>query len=61
MKSNHMFLTLQLCVKEIMKEKGSHKYKIPHVKKAMLEKDCQLPTQMKSDPILVQEVINYLS
>ena len=37
-KSNHIFMTLQLCMIEIMKEKGSHKYKIPHFKKAMLEK-----------------------
>ena len=60
-KFNHIFLTLQLCMIEIMKEKGSHKYKIPHVKKAVLEKEGQLPTQMKCDPVLVQEVINYLS
>ena len=32
-KSNHIFLTLQLCMIEIIKEEGSHKYKIPHVKK----------------------------
>ena len=61
MKSNHIFLILQLCMIEIMKEKGSHKYKIPHVKKEMLEKEGQLPTQMKCDLVIVQEVINYLS
>ena len=60
-KSNHIFMTLQLCMIEIMKEKGSHKYKILHFKTAMLEKEGQLPTQMKCDPVLVQEVINYLS
>ena len=34
-KSNHIFLTLQLCMIEIMKEKGSHKYKIH-----MLRRQC---------------------
>ena len=36
-KSNHIFLTLQLCMIEIMKVKGSHEYKIPHVNKVRLE------------------------
>lgn len=36
--SNRIFITLQLCLIEIMVAKGSHKYKIPHVNKAMLEK-----------------------
>ncbi|KAJ0092521.1 hypothetical protein Patl1_25458 [Pistacia atlantica] len=42
--SNYIFLTLQMCLIEIMRAKGSRKYKIPHVKKAMLESEGQLPT-----------------
>ena len=60
-KSNHIFLTLQLCMIEIRKVKGSHKYKIPHVNKARLESLDKLPTQFKCDPSLVQEVQEYLS
>ncbi|KAL7157635.1 hypothetical protein ABFS83_02G090600 [Erythranthe nasuta] len=60
-KSNRIFLTLQLCMIEVLKIKGCNKYKIPHIKKVMLERTGQLPTQLKCDPELVQEVINYLS
>ncbi|KAI5381831.1 hypothetical protein KIW84_UN0398 [Lathyrus oleraceus] len=55
-KSNRIFVSLQLCMIEIMKEKGSNKYKIPHVNKERLERVGQLPIQIKCDPILVQEV-----
>ncbi|XP_057994990.1 uncharacterized protein LOC110646514 [Hevea brasiliensis] len=60
-KSNRIFLTLQLCMIEVMKAKGSHRYKIPLVNKALLEREWQLATQMKCDPSLVPEVLNYLS
>jgi len=30
------------------------------MKKAMLEKDGQLPNEIKCDPILVQETLDYL-
>lgn len=60
-KSNHIFLTLQLCMVEIMKARGSHHYKIPHINKAMLERRQQLPIQIKCDSTLVQKVLNYLS
>lgn len=32
-KSNHIFVTLQLCMIEIMKTNTSNKYKIPHLNK----------------------------
>ncbi|KAL7152811.1 hypothetical protein ABFS83_04G124000 [Erythranthe nasuta] len=47
-KSNRIFLTLQSCMIEIMK-------------KAMMERVGQLPTHLKCDSELVQEVFNYLS
>ena len=58
--SNKIFLTLQSHMIEIMKAKGSNKYKIPHIKKAMLQREGWFPTQMKCDPSLVQEVLDYL-
>ena len=57
--SNKIFLTLQACMIEIMKTKGSNKYKIPHIKKAVIQREGQLLTQMKCDPLLVEEVIKY--
>ncbi|CAI8613497.1 unnamed protein product [Vicia faba] len=59
--SNRIFVSLQLCMVEIMKVTGSNKYKIPHINKERLERIGQLPIQIKCDPILIQEVNNYLN
>lgn len=58
--SNRIFLTLQSCMIEIMWSRGSHKYKIPHTKKSTLEKEGQLPTQLKCSSELVHEVLDHL-
>lgn len=58
--SNKIFLTLQTCMVEIMKARGSNKYSIPHIMKAVLQKEGGLPTQIKCDPSLVEEVIHHL-
>ncbi|OMO51810.1 Transposase, Tc1-like protein [Corchorus olitorius] len=60
-KSNRIFLTLQQCMIETMKARGSNRYKIPHISKAILERDGMLPTQMSCDAALVQEIVNLLS
>lgn len=59
-KVNRVFVTLQLCMREIMKIEGSNKYKIPHVKKDALEREGRLPTQVSCDYNLVQTVRNTL-
>ncbi|KAL7093621.1 hypothetical protein ACP275_11G050500 [Erythranthe tilingii] len=59
-KSNRIFLTLQLCMIEIMRVRGSQKYKTPHIKKATLEREGRLPTRMKCDLELVQDVLRYI-
>ncbi|OMO66964.1 hypothetical protein COLO4_30277 [Corchorus olitorius] len=60
--SNCIFLTLQQCIMiETMKAGGSNRYKIPHISKAMLERDDKLPTQMNCDAALVQEVVDLFS
>ena len=46
-RSNRVFLTLQGCLREILKEKGGQHYPVPHMKKAMLER---LGTQTTSPP-----------
>jgi len=38
-KSNHIFVTLQLCMIKIMIANGSNKYKIPHMNKKRLERE----------------------
>ena len=59
--SNKIFLTLQSCMIEIMKVKGSNNYKIPHVKKDVMLHQGRLPVELKCDGELVQEVIEYLA
>jgi hypothetical protein len=59
-KSNRIFLSLQSGMIEIMKSRGSNKYQTPHMKKKMLERQGKLPKQLKCDPQLVQEVLDYL-
>lgn len=51
-KSNHIFLTLQSYMIEIMKVRGSQK--------KMLEVRNQLPTRLKCDIQLVRDVMRYL-
>lgn len=60
-KSNQIFLTLQLCMIQTMKAHGSNKNKIPYIKKAVLEKEGQLPCQIKCDPTLVRDVLDQLT
>jgi hypothetical protein len=59
-KSNRIFLSLQMCMIEIMKKRGSNRYKTPHLKKKSLERRGQLPTRLKCDAALVQDVLKYL-
>ncbi|KAK4284387.1 hypothetical protein QN277_001230 [Acacia crassicarpa] len=59
-KSNKIFLTLQCCMVEILKKRGSNKYDLPHIRKEVMEKRGSLPNQIKCDPNLVEEVREYL-
>ena len=59
--SNKIFLTLQSCMVEIMKIKGSNKYKIPHMKKDKLCNQGRIPSQLSCGPLLIQEVTQYIS
>ncbi|KAL6581619.1 hypothetical protein OROMI_007542 [Orobanche minor] len=53
-KLNYVWLTLQLCMKEIMKIGGGNRYKIPHINKNRLQMLGRLPTQISCDPVLLQ-------
>jgi hypothetical protein len=60
-RANRIFLTLQGCLQEILKEKGGHHYPIPHMKKAMLERLGTLPKTLQCDPSVVQEAMDFLA
>ncbi|OMO95541.1 hypothetical protein CCACVL1_05377 [Corchorus capsularis] len=60
MDSDKNFLTLQTCMREIMKVKGCNKYKILHIKKDQLAREGRLPTRIACDPALVQEARDFL-
>ena len=60
-KVNYIFLTLQSCMKEIMKTGGDNKYKILHMKKATLDRENRLPLQISCDVSLVQSVMATLA
>nr|XP_009590283.1 uncharacterized protein LOC104087497 isoform X2 [Nicotiana tomentosiformis] len=57
---NHVFLTLQSCMVEVMKDKGGNNYKVPHMKKDMLERHGTLPTQVCCDIGIINETLALL-
>ena len=59
--SNYIFLSLLLCMIEIMKAGGCNKYKIPHINKAKLESEGKFIVQLTCDTVLVQEVFQILN
>ena len=59
-KLNRVFLTLQSCMREVMRAGGGNRYNIPHLKKSMLERQGSLPLQLKCDAVLVNDVMAQL-
>ncbi|XP_076900093.1 uncharacterized protein LOC143554124 [Bidens hawaiensis] len=57
---NKVFLTLQTCMKEIMKVRGGNNDKTPHIGKGKLERQGNLPLQIECDENLIYEVLSYL-
>lgn len=58
---NHCWLTLQSCMVEILKVRGSNNYKIPHMGKDRLERLGMLPENIKVDQAVVDEAVSYLN
>ncbi|KAK4724057.1 hypothetical protein R3W88_026836 [Solanum pinnatisectum] len=52
---NHVFLTLQSCMIEVMKAKGGNNYKVPYMMKERLEREGNLPIQLSCDIDIVNE------
>uniref|UniRef100_A0A453RSP2 Uncharacterized protein n=1 Tax=Aegilops tauschii subsp. strangulata TaxID=200361 RepID=A0A453RSP2_AEGTS len=49
-KLNRVFITLQTCMVEVMKNGGANKYKIPHMNKDRLERLQLLPPRISVPP-----------
>lgn len=45
-KLDYIFLSLQACMLEVLKEKGGNKYKLPHLGKAKLSREDKLPKNL---------------
>ncbi|XP_057803284.1 uncharacterized protein LOC131018588 [Salvia miltiorrhiza] len=57
---NNVFLTLQCCLGEIMKEKGGNNYKILHINKAKLQRNGLLPDNIQVEESIIKECLDYL-
>ncbi|RLN13391.1 hypothetical protein C2845_PM09G20790 [Panicum miliaceum] len=60
-RSNRVFLTLQACMREIMREKGGYHYAIPHMKKGTLERIGALPVRLQVDKEIYQDALNFIN
>ncbi|XP_066375035.1 uncharacterized protein [Miscanthus floridulus] len=58
---NRVFLTLQGCMIEVMKDNGGNMYKIPHMNKERLEAAGMLPKSLSCDREIVQKAIELLN
>nr|GMC46915.1 Transposase, Tc1-like protein [Ipomoea batatas] len=57
---SNVFLTLQLCMVEVMKKYGGNNYKLPHINKQMLAREGLLPSTISCDPEVLVEAISSL-
>jgi len=58
---NRVFLTLQGCMIEVMKDSGGNRYKIPHMNKERLEALHMLPEALSCDSQLVRRAFELLN
>ncbi|XP_057792995.1 uncharacterized protein LOC131009597 [Salvia miltiorrhiza] len=58
---NKVFLSLQACMVEIMKQRGHNAYKIPHLKNDALMRANELPTNLHVPLELVEECFTYMN
>lgn len=58
---NRVFLTLQGCMIEVMKDNGGNRYKIPHMNKQRLEALAMLPRALSCDRQLVERAFELLT
>jgi len=58
---NRVFLTLQGCLIEVMKQRGGNHYKVSHMNKDRLEHLGILPNTLSCDRELYEQVLQALS
>jgi hypothetical protein len=58
---NRVFLTLQACMIEVMKDSAGNRYKISHMNKERLEALGMLPEALSCDSQLVQRAFELLN
>ncbi|KAL4555565.1 hypothetical protein LXL04_038188 [Taraxacum kok-saghyz] len=58
---NNVFLTLQTCMKEIIKVQVGNNYQIPHIGKNRLVRERNLPLQIECDQNLIDEALLHLA
>ena len=58
---NRVFLTLQTCMIQVMKDNGGYRYKIPHMNKERLHAQGMLPIALSCDSQLVQRAFELLN
>ena len=59
-RSNRIFLTLQACMCEVLKQRGGNRYKVPHMRKAVLERLGALPVALECEAIVVNNATEFL-
>lgn len=60
-KSNRIFLSLQQCMIQIMKNRGANSYKIQHMNKKSLESKRKQPLRLPCSPKLIEDVTEWLN
>ena len=59
-RSNRIFLTLQACMIEVLRDNGGNRYKVPHMRKEVLQRLGTLPVTLKCTANFVKWAIDSL-
>ena len=59
-RSNKIFLTLQACMREVIQQLGGNRYKVPHMRKEVLQRLGTLPVTLKCTANFVKWAIDSL-
>ena len=57
---NRIFLTLQSCMRKVLKDKGGQHYKVPHMRKQVLQDRRILPVTLPCDRSIVDQARAFL-
>ncbi|KAH7835464.1 hypothetical protein Vadar_026303 [Vaccinium darrowii] len=57
---NRVFLSLQSCMVEVMKDYGGNNYKVPHLGKSRLMREGNLPSQIPCELHIVENALSHL-